>query len=143
MNENHQLIPQDESLVTFLADARSSNAELQQCVTQLAQLIVAFKAQMDAVQRDLQTKVTVSAAQAKAIQEAVRGRAIGLCNAKGLSYARCGRTLREAIWREFCAEFAVSSRYDLPAHRFQSAISFIEDWNSLSVIRKLRDKYGG
>lgn len=143
MLENNQLARTDSELAAVLADARSSNADLRQCVSQLASLLVAFKAQMDAVQRDLQSKVTISAAQARAVQEAVRARAVDLCRAKGLPYAQCGRALREAIWREFCAEFAVSSRYDLPAHRFQSAISFIEDWNSLSVVRRLRDKYGG
>ena len=147
MNENNQLAKIDEGAVLDLAriveTGAVSAAELRSCVTEFARLIVAFKGQMDAMQRDIQSKVTISAAQARALQEAVRGRALALCEAKGLSYTSCGKALREAIWREFYAEFAIGSRYDLPAYRFKSALQFINDWNSLAVVRRLRDKYGG
>ncbi len=147
MNDNTQLAPIDEQTALDLAlvvkNGAASTAELRQCVTEFARLIVAFKGQMDAIQRDLQSKVTVSAAQARAIQEAVKGRAAAVCEAKGLSYTVCGKALREAIWRDFYAEYAIGSRYDLPAYRFKSALQFVADWNSITVVRRLRDKYGG
>lgn len=69
---------------------------------------------MNAMQRDLQSKVTISTAQAKAIQDAVKGRSEAICDAKGLSYERSGKALRAAIYRDFCKEFAVASRHRSP-----------------------------
>lgn len=84
--------------------------------------------------------MTISTAQAKAIQDAVKGHSEAICSAKGLSYERSGKALRAAIYRDFCKEFAVASRHDLPANKFRSAVEFVEEWSSLSLVRRLREK---
>jgi ORF6C domain. len=141
MGEN--AIIQASELAEIAQLQRATEGDLRQCVGQFAQLLVAFKGEVDGLKKDLRNKVTVTAAQARAIQEAVKTRASGICEAKTLSYAECGKALRDAIWREMYAEFTIGSRYDLPAFQFQAAIDFVKSWNSLSLLRKLRDKYGG
>lgn len=115
MDENMQLVAKDEKAIAEFVSAVAQNKalgeELRQCVTQFANLLVAMQAQMNAMQRDLQSKVTISTAQAKAIQDAVKGRSEAICSAKGLSYERSGKALRAAIYRDFCKEFAVASRH--------------------------------
>lgn len=144
MDENMQLVAKDEKamaeFVSAVAQNKALGEELRQCVTQFANLLVAMQAQMNAMQRDLQSKVTISTAQAKAIQDAVKGRSEAICSAKGLSYKRSGKALRAAIYRDFCKEFAVASRHDLPANKFRSAVEFVEEWSSLSLVRRLREK---
>ena len=144
MDENMQLVAKDEKamaeFVSAVAQNKALGEELRQCVTQFANLLVAMQAQMNAMQRDLQSKVTISTAQAKAIQDAVKGRSEVICSAKGLSYERSGKALRAAIYRDFCKEFAVASRHDLPANKFRSAVEFVEEWSSLSLVRRLREK---
>lgn len=130
-------------LAAAVKDQQVTGARLEQCVSEFARLLVAMKAQMDQLQKDLQSKVTISSSQARAIQEAVKDRATELCESKGLSYAACGKAVREAIWRELYREFSIGSRYDLQANRFQSSIDFVAGWNSFSIIRKIREKYGG
>lgn len=122
---------------------QATGARLDQCVSEFARLLVAMKVQMDSLQKDLQSKVTVTSAQARALQEAVKGRSVALCEAKGLSYADCGKPVREAIWRDLYKEFSIGSRYDLQAYKFQSAVEFLNGWNSFSTMRRIRDKYGG
>ena len=139
-----QLVAKDEKamaeFVSAVAQNKALGEELRQCVTQFANLLVAMQAQMNAMQRDLQSKVTISTAQAKAIQDAVKGHSEAICSAKGLSYERSGKALRAAIYRDFCKEFAVASRHDLPANKFRSAVEFVEEWSSLSLVRRLREK---
>lgn len=100
MDENMQLVAKDEKamaeFVSAVAQNKALGEELRQCVTQFANLLVAMQAQMNAMQRDLQSKVTISTAQAKAIQDAVKGRSEAICDAKGLSYERSGKALRAA-----------------------------------------------
>lgn len=120
-----------------------TGGELRQLVGQFAQLLVALDGEIKELQKDLKGKVTVSSAEVRAMQEAVKARISGLCEAKSLEYTVYGKALREALWRELYAEFTIGNRYDLPSYKFRLAIDFIQSWNSLSLIRKLRDKYGG
>lgn len=87
MDENMQLVAKDEKamaeFVSAVAQNKALGEELRQCVTQFANLLVAMQAQMNAMQRDLQSKVTISTAQAKAIQDAVKGRSEAICSVKG------------------------------------------------------------
>mgnify|MGYP004493587853 CR=1 FL=1 len=138
--EGHPYEKAMAEFVSAVAQNKALGEELRQCVTQFANLLVAMQAQMNAMQRDLQSKVTISTAQAKAIQDAVKGRSTAICSAKGLSYERSGKALRAAIYRDFCKEFAVASRHDLPANKFRSAVEFVEEWSSLSLVRRLREK---
>ena len=122
---------------------QQTGVKLDQCVSEFARLLVAMKMQMDSIQKDLQSKVTVSSAQARALQEAVRARSIHMCEQKGFDYAACGRAVREAVWRDLYREYSIGSRYDLQAFKFQSALDFINEWNSFSTMRRIREKYGG
>lgn len=92
MDENMQLVAKDEKamaeFVSAVAQNKALGEELRQCVTQFANLLVAMQAQMNAMQRDLQSKVTISTAQAKAIQDAVKGRSEAICSAKGILRAK-------------------------------------------------------
>lgn len=144
MQENALMKEPDQvtTLAEIARDQRVTEGELRQCVGQFAQLLVAFKAEINELRQDIKGKVTISSAQARAIQEAVKARSREICEAKGFPYEQCGRALREALWREFHGEFTIGSRYDLPAFKFQSAIDFVQNWNSLSAVRRIRDKYG-
>lgn len=130
-------------LQALMEQQQTTGADMRQCVGQLAQLMVAFKGQLDDMRKDLMYRVTVTNAQARSLREAVQARATALCGKNGLPYTACGRAVREAIRRELYREFAVSSFHDLPAFQYESAADFILCWNSLSLIRKLRERSGG
>ena len=140
----NKLITQQESqelltAVQAMTCTQEKSAEqLSIAVDQLAKLLLVMQSHLRAMENTLKARVTISGAQAQALSEAVKGRARRLCEDNGFPYAKAGRTIREAIWRDLRAEYTVSDYHDLPEAFYRVAIDFVNEWSSYAIIRRLR-----
>lgn len=128
------LVQQASALQTLTGEQMTS------VVNRLAELVIVMDSRMSTLESILKQRITVSSAEAKGIAEAVKTRAVQLCEKSGLPYAQVGRFVRDAIWRAFRNEYMIASHYDLPAAYYDLAIQFISGWSSFALIRRLRER---
>ena len=109
-------------------------------VSQLADLIVAMDARLRQVENAAQQRITVTSTQAKAISEAVIGKARAICSTHGINYSQSGRKIREAIWADIRKEFAVTSHHDIPAKFYTITLDMVGEWSNRSLVRQIQQK---
>lgn len=112
-------------------------ARIEKSINGVVKVFMGLAEQVRALDVIVQTLVTVTGAESKAIQAAVINRAQDFCAVSHVSYRIVGRKVRTAIWHDFLNEFSISNYHDLPRRRFQAAIEFIRDWRSYAMARKL------
>ena len=92
------------------------------------------------MQRLIESRLTVTTAQERALTRAVAARAKALCDENGLEYAHVGRAFRDAIYKDIRNSFAVPAVGDVPAVGMDTARTLIAQWSSFRLARKLRDR---
>lgn len=117
-------------------------AQLAQMVDKLAMMLAQMDARQRALESLMQQRVTITAAQAKALTGMVTARAQALCDKYRLPYKLCGSSIRAAIWREIKTSNVVTSAYDLPAVMFGAVCDSVAIWDSFTLVRSLRAKHG-
>ena len=130
------------TIAAITKELQATGQENKTQMAQLAQILLAFHGEIEAL-KELKGKITVTSIQAAAIQRAIQGRARALLEDRGLDYTRAGKTVRNAIRRDFLGTYGVLSHHDLPAHQFDDAIGFIRLWSSFKLMRSIKDRYGG
>lgn len=136
MKSNSQLATLEELTMQQTAN----NAEFGRYMREMARISLSFETRIKSLEVLLSQKITVSAAQAKAVSLAVQAQARALCDRYGMDYKRDGEAFRRAIWRDLKAQFGVKDIHDLPATYFELAISAAGKWNSFAFVRRLREK---
>jgi hypothetical protein len=91
----------------------------------------------------VESRLTITAAQARVLNRAVATRAAALCTQNGLDYRRFGRRYRDAIIRDMRKVFAVAALADLPLMREADAHALVAGWESYKLARELRARAGG
>ena len=112
----------------------------QQQNDQMAQLLLQLAQKVKAMDEILRMHVTITAAQARALERLAWRRVMEICDGAGVDYARGGRTLRDALWRDMRREFVIASHHDLPAHKYDSAVEFVGEWMSFLALRRAKDR---
>lgn len=126
-----------------LAKAQEAQvSRLTQLCGQMAQLVFTLEARLATLEGSLKTRVTVTYAQSRALATAAQARATALCEAHDLPEALAGKTIRAALWREFCKEYGIRNRADLPALYYEQALAYVDTWNSFATLRRVRERIG-
>lgn len=115
-----------------------SAQQLEKTVAQLANIVVALSKNMQAMEAVLKARVTITAMQARALKAAVIDRARDICEAQGFPYDKVGRTIRNAILRDFRESYGVKDVHDLPAIYYDAALVMVTEWSSFSLVRQIR-----
>ncbi len=127
-----------------LAMLQQQNAvAMQTMLADFARMLAALDEQNRRLQRIIESRVTITTAQARMLTRAIGERAAALCTENHLPYTACGRRLREAISRELKAGFTVTAVGDIPAVSLVAAMDFVRAWSSYKLMRELRRKYPG
>ena len=127
----------------FLRRQVESEDTLRRGLAEMNRMLLQMEETNRRLQRMVETRVTVTAAQTRALTHSVAARARALCEENRLDYAACGRRLREAITRDVKQTFTVPDTADLPATVLEAAGRFIADWSSFRLVRELRAKSRG
>lgn len=129
--------------VELIAQQNSQTAaQLSQMVDKLAIMLVQMDARQRALETIIQQRVTITAAQAKALTGMVTARAHAICDKYHLPYQQCGASIRAAMWREIKTRNVITSAYDLPAGLYSAVCDSVAVWDSFSLVRALRAKHG-
>lgn len=129
--------------VELIAQQNSQTAiQLTKMVDKLAIMLVQMDARQRALETIIQQRVTITAAQAKALTGMVGQRAHAMCDKYHLPYTACGASIRAAIWREIKTRNVITSVYDMPAVLYAAACDSVNAWDSFSLVRALRAKNG-
>ena len=129
-------------LETLMMQQSENNAQMAKYIQQMAQIVLSLDRRINMLETLLSQRVTVTAAQARAVSNAVQAQAIALCAKHGFDYREDGEAFRRAIWRDVKAQFGVKDIHDLPAAYFELAVASVEKWTSFALIRKLRTRHG-
>lgn len=142
MENNSLSVITDQTMLQVAEKEQQNVAQMTRLVGEMAKLVFSLEARFSQLEGTMKARVTVTYAQANTLAEAVQARAKAICFDNGLPYEVAGKAFRAAIWREFCAEYGVKNRHDLPAMYFDNALSFVGGWTSYAVLRRIRDKMG-
>ncbi len=112
--------------------------QMNDALVKMTGLLLALEKRLAMLEKASMLRVTISSAQARAVQKAVVDRAKSLCDDNELAYEQFGAYVRGAIWRAFRAEYAVPTAYDLPEVQYASALETVRCWHSFAFMRKLR-----
>lgn len=141
------IVPQDEA-AQIVANIREATGrqeiatdKMTGIVDQMAKLLLVMQNNLQQMEKTLKERVSVSGAQAQTLAAAIRNRARELCEKSGLPYDKAGRAIRETIRREMLSEYTISSVHDLPQIYYDVALSYIRDWSSYALIRRLRSRF--
>jgi hypothetical protein len=142
MTDEKGMIPAQVPEQSALAALQQQNAAaMQVMLAEFARMLAALDEQNRRLQKIIESRVTITTAQARMLSRAIGERAAVLCDENRLPYAACGRRLREAISRELKAGFTVAAVGDIPAVSLAAAVSFVRAWSSFKLVRELRRKY--
>lgn len=129
-----------KDLQVIITAQQESEVRLMHQVSEFGRLLVALEERNRNLQRLIETRLTVTSAQAMALQKAVAKRARVLCAMNDLEYSTCGGKVRAAIYRALKQEYTVSAYGDIPAALYASALDIVNEWTSFELIRKLKTK---
>lgn len=142
MTDEHSMIPTQGADGNPLAALQQQNAAaMQAMLADFARMLAALDEQNRRLQKIIESRVTVTTAQARMLTRSIAERAATLCAENRLPYATCGRRLREAISRELKAGFTVVAVGDIPAVSLAAAADFVKAWSSYKLVRELRRKH--
>lgn len=131
------------ALTAYETNQRQNNEQMSVLVGQMAQMMIAQQSAIDRLEKMLQSKVTITAAQAKAVQAAAKERAAELCDKYALPYDKAGRTFREGITKGLKVEFTVTDLHDLPQYQYDAALDYVREWSSFATVRRIRERLKG
>lgn len=147
MNEQYELsiVPENmpisvKELADITAVQRESQVLLMRQVGELGRLLVAMEESNRSLKKLIETRLTVTSAQAMNLQKAVGKRARVFCAMHDLDYAACGARVRAAIYRELKEGYTVTAYGDIPAVSYGSAMALVNDWTDFGLIQKLKAK---
>lgn len=125
---------------TALSQLSENNADMRTLVVQMGQIAASLNERVRTLETIMMQRITITGAQAKMIQSAVRDRARAICGKYALDYARHGEAVRRAIWRDLKVQYRIADIHDLPAAYYDLSMKKIQGWTSFELVRKLRDK---
>ncbi len=141
--EDKALIITDPAALNELAKTQQTQvAQLTKLCEMMAQLVYTMDARVSSMEKAMKTRVTVSYTQSKALLQAAQERSAALCSMHHLPEKEAGKALRAAIWRDFCREYGIRNRVDLPELYYEQALTYINGWTSFAAIRRIRDRLG-
>lgn len=141
MTDEHGMIPTQDIDPHALAALQQQNAmAMKTLLTDFARMLAALDEQNRRMQKIIDSRVTVTTAQARMLTRIIAERAADICQTHELDYPTCGRRLRDAINRELKAGYTVSAVGDIPAISLLTATDFVRTWNSYKMVRELRRK---
>jgi len=107
---------------------------------EFGKMLITLDEQNRRLQKIIESRLTVTAAQARALRRMITDRAMLLCAENGLEYAECGRRFRDAITNDAKRSYMVAAIGDIPAVMLDSARAFVNEWSSYKLARELRLK---
>ena len=129
-----------EAMTELAKTQRAHEAILERRLTEFSKLLIVLDENNRSLKKLIESRLTVTGAQAKVLQTATVTRAHEVCKQNRLEYAACGGKIRNAIRKAVKDEYTVSEFCDLPAVSFDSAMELIQEWMSFDLIRRLREK---
>lgn len=138
------LIPQQETQMPAVAAQLENTArQLTALVDKLALMNLQSETRVRELEKLLRERVTITAAEGRAISTQGAAKARELCERHGLPYDVCGSYVRAQLWKGFKRVFNVSSVYDLPAASIEDARAYIRKFSSFTVITEARKRMDG
>lgn len=129
-----------ETLAVILCQQAENENMLKRQIVEFGRMLVVMEGQNRQLQKLIESRVTVTTAQARALAKQVAARAMELCEGNHLDYAAYGRRFRAAITKELKHSFVVTAIGDLPAVALNLATVFVAEWSSYQLARELRMK---
>jgi|GEM_PF-5754998 len=133
------LIVQEQQIKT-IEQLSGTTQQLVNAIEKLAMMQHRMDVKTQELEAVIKERVSVTAAQGKALSALVAARARALCDNYHLPYKLAGNIIRAALWRDFKRLFAISSVYDLPVVLFNEAENYIADYTSYSAMKSARAK---
>ena len=124
-----------------LARMEKQNRIMGAYLEQMARLLDATQRRLGELEKQ-QTTLTITHKQQKALVAHVKARADELIEKHGLTTGD-GAALRRAIRQAILRQYAIDDLHDLPASCLTMAMSTIDRWTNLALIRKLRGAANG
>ena len=143
MSECMREIMEGDQLPTIPETAqelKQSVGEMQLILVQMARLIRETRQQMEAMQAQ-QRQVTVSHAEVKRIQAAIRAAADGFCDRHGFAEAADLRAVRSDIKKTVLGRWQVKDLHDVPQIALGSVFKLIENYGNIRLVFRLREKH--
>jgi hypothetical protein len=109
-------------------------------LAEFGKMLIALDEQNRRLQKIIESRLTITAAQARGLRRMVIDRAALLCAENGLEYAEYGRRFRDAMTNDAKRAFMVAAVGDIPAVMLDSAREFVASWSSYRLARELRMK---
>lgn len=127
-----------EALVKIVTAQQEQNGVMQRQLTEMGKMMLVFDQKNRELGRLIESRLTITGAQARGLQAAIVSRARALCERNRVSYADKGDKVRAAIRGAVKAEFDVYDLCDIPAARYEAARELIVDWSSFELFKRLR-----
>jgi len=133
------LTPETRTVLEGLFQLQTDNQRtLQRQLLEFGKLLLAMDDQNRRLQKLVETRVTITVAQARALTREIADHARQLCRDNKLDYRACGRRYRTAIRRDVLRAYAIAAIGDLPAAAQSDAWDMVADWDSYKLARELR-----
>lgn len=137
MCEQRELISMEQ--ISSLAAANQATAEqLAGLVKTLGLYIVQMDARTRKLEETLLQRVSITSAQARAFNAAIRERELALCIKYRVPHDLCGSAIRAAMKKELLQPYHITNVHDLPAAVYEDVLRAASLWDSFSLIRQLR-----
>ena len=120
---------------------REDAEQLRLCVAQLGRIVATMQRRMDEMEKERAQRVTVSHAQALAMQKRMRYRAAAICEKYALSSPEDAAAFRKAMKAAVLSRFGVRDLHDLPLYALEDAERQIDGYADIGLVMERRRKH--
>lgn len=145
-----EIVPFDNALVPALTQVQecltrtdATVGELRGVILTAMDVLYGMSVRMDAMERMLAQMVPITAAQARALGDAIRARAAQLAGDYGITAPGARRSIGAAIRRAVRQDAGIERIEEMPRTLYDVYVEFIAMWDDYDEMCAIARRYGG